>query len=91
MSIFLGAVKDLTSNQYYKGLNNRFDNRSTKLRRAKYKFSKEYNGWYQGSNPDNEKKMGRMISSSVVMYAENRAFNDLFLRRFNKGNSFKNL
>ena len=89
MSIFLGAVKkDLTSNQYYKGLNNRFDNRVTKLKRAKYKYSKEFNGWYR-VNPSSEKKNGRLIDNASVMYAENRAFNDIFLRRFNYGQGLK--
>ena len=89
MSIFLGAVKDLSSNQYYKGLNNRYDNRVNKLMRAKYSYSKKYNGWYKGSNFENEKKNGRLIDNASVMYAENRAFNDIFLRRFNYGQGLK--
>lgn len=80
MAVFIGATNknDLTKNQYYKGLNNRFDNRVKKLMRAKYSYSKKHNGWYRGGNEDNEKKQGRMIYNSAVMYAENRAFNDMF-------------
>ena len=87
MAVLLVAIskKDLSQNQYYKGLNNRFDNRIKKLLRAKYSYSKQYNGWYKGSNPENEKKQGRMIDNASILYAENRAFNDLFLRRFNIG------
>jgi hypothetical protein len=87
MAVLLGAIdkRDLSQNQYYKGLNNRFDNRTKKLMRAKYSYSKKYNGWYKGSNFENEKKQGRMIDNASVMYAENRAFNDMFLRRFNLG------
>jgi hypothetical protein len=87
MAVFIGATNksDLTQNQYYKGLNNRFDNRVKKLMRAKYSYSVEYRGWYRGSNPKNERNTGRMIDNASVMYAENRAFNDMFHRRFNLG------
>jgi len=83
MAVLLGAIKDLTKNQYYKGLNNRFDNRIKKLIRAKYKFSKKHNGWYKGWNEENEKKQGRMILNPSILFADNRAFNDMFYRGYN--------
>ena len=89
MAVLLGAINDLNKNQYYKGINNRYDNRVKKLMRAKYSYSKKYNGWYKGSNFENEKKQARMIENASVMFADNRAFNDMFLRRFNYGQGLK--
>lgn len=80
MSVFLGAIKkginDLTSNQYYKGLNNRYDKRITKLKKLRFKLDRDSMQWHIGQFREFEVKLGRYMSNEFVMVADNRSFND---------------
>ena len=61
------AFHGLTENQYYGGLNNRFDRRVRMLLRAGYTYSES--GWNRGGF-----RPGYRILSSHVMHADKRAF-----------------
>jgi len=68
-------LKELTSNQYYRGLNNRFDKRVVKLQRAGWVYMKTLNAWrhpkYLASN------VGKHIQAGVIMHSDKRHFNSL--------------
>jgi hypothetical protein len=82
MAVLLGAIKDLTSNQYYRGLNKRFDNRVKKLSRAGFYYDKEYNAFIPKKYKNKEAKFKEhyKISNELIMHADNRVFNNLIIR-----------
>lgn len=70
-------LKSLTSNQYYKGLNNRFEKRVAKLKKAGYAYDKDFPGFYpKGLNKMVIKSRGHWLHNQFVMHADSRAFND---------------
>ena len=70
-------LKSLTSNQYYKGLNNRFEKRVSKLIKAGYRYDKEFPGFYPSTiSKMVAKSRGRLLHNQFVMHADSRAFND---------------
>lgn len=84
---FIGAtsskLKSLTSNQYYKGLNNRFDKRVKKLKKLNAQYSREEKGFYpkgqfKGQEIDLKRalKRGYFMDNTFLMFADNRAFED---------------
>lgn len=72
-------MNNLTSHQYYKGLNNRFDNRVKKLLKAGLFYDKDLIGFRvknrMQTNPNN------YILNSVIMHSDKRHFN-LILNNF---------
>jgi len=71
-------VHEITSNQYYGGLNNRFDNRCVLLHRAGFIFDKERTGFY---NPletyqTDYQRARNFIPNMKVMHSDKRAFVD---------------
>jgi len=66
-------MNSLTNHQYYKGLNNRFDNRVKKLVKAGLFYDKELIGFRvrnrNQSNPNN------YILNSIIMHSDKRHFN----------------
>lgn len=73
----------LTSNQFYAGLNRRFDKRAAKLRKMGFKASTfEIPGTRQTYGVFLRGQPGRMESvlTSLVMNATNRVFNDELAR-----------
>lgn len=69
-------LQSLTTNQYYKGLNNRYDNRIKKLMKAGFSLNREYMNWYKGTFRINDLKNHRLMSNEFVMHSDNRAFTD---------------
>ena len=69
-------LQSLTSNQYYKGLNNRYDNRIKKLMKASFLLNREFMVWYKGTFYISDLKNHRLMSNEFVFHADNRAFND---------------
>jgi len=69
-------LQSLTSNQYYKGLNNRYDNRLKKLMKAGFSLNREFMAWYKGTFYINDLKNHRLMSNEFVMHSDNRAFTD---------------
>ena len=69
-------IQSLTSNQYYKGLNNRYDNRLKKLMKAGFLLNREYMTWYKGTFRIIDLKTHRLMSNEFVFHADNRAFAD---------------
>ncbi len=61
-------MRELTNNQYYKGLNNRFDNRCKKLRKLGYKYNKDKAGYTYGNMPSS------LIHNAVIMHSDKRHF-----------------
>jgi hypothetical protein len=86
MTVFIGAVKkpnkisSLTSNQYYGGLNNRYDKRAKKLMKIGFKLNRELMAWhvrpYSEFTIKDLTSARMLIPNGFVMYADNRAFND---------------
>ena len=71
----------LTSNQYYKGLNNRFEKRVSKLRKAGFKYDKSLPGFYpKKSTYDAAKRRGAFLHNQFVMHADERAFREQLQR-----------
>jgi hypothetical protein len=72
-------MENLTNYQYYKGLNNRFDNRVKKLLKAGLFYDKDLIGFRvknrMQTNPNN------YILNSVIMHSDKRHFN-LILKNF---------
>ena len=69
------SINDLTSNQYYKGLNNRFDNRVKKLLKLGFSYNKERVAF---KNPIwSELSPNAYISTSTIMHCDKRHFNNL--------------
>lgn len=68
-------LSELTSNQYYKGLNNRFDNRVKKLLRKGFTYCREKAAYkdprWISTNPN------AYVSNSVIMHSDKRHFNSL--------------
>lgn len=64
-------MKNLTDNQYYKGLNNRFDNRCKKLIKIGYKYNNDKVGYIFRNMPSS------LISNAIIMHADKRHFNKL--------------
>ena len=69
-------LQSLTSNQYYKGLNNRYDKRVTKLKKDGFSLNREYMTWYKRSFNMTDLKNHRLMSNEFVMHSDNRAFTD---------------
>lgn len=69
-------LQSLTPNQYYKGLNNRYDNRLKKLKKDGFSLNREYMTWYKKSFNMTDLKNHRLMSNEFVMHSDNRAFND---------------
>ena len=69
------SINDLTSNQYYKGLNNRFDNRVKKLFKLGFVYNRDKVAFksplYTETNPN------AWISNSTIMHSDKRHFNKL--------------
>ena len=69
------TVKELTDNQYYKGLNNRFDNRVKKLFKKGFSYDKERNSFkdprWISTNAN------AWLAMSVIMHSDKRHFNSL--------------
>ena len=66
-------MQNLTNHQYYKGLNNRFDNRVKKLLKAGLFYDKNLIGFRVKNriqtNPNN------YILNSIIMHSDKRHFN----------------
>ena len=91
MAVLIGGISGvskintITSNQYYKGLNNRYDNRFKKLRKLGFKLHREFMVWYIKDPITNiDIKMGRGISNEFVYHADKRSFEDKIKRMINK-------
>ena len=69
-------INSLTPNQYYKGLNNRYDNRLKKLKKDGFLLNREYMTWYKRSFNMTDLKNHRLMSNEFVMHSDNRAFTD---------------
>ena len=69
-------INSLTPNQYYKGLNNRYDNRLKKLKKDGFLLNREYMTWYKRSFNMTDLKNLRLMSNEFVMHSDNRAFTD---------------
>jgi len=66
------TINELTSNQYYRGLNNRFDNRVKKMLKLGFVHLKESNsfkGLYSSAL--------NTIPASVIMHCDKRHFNQI--------------
>ena len=70
-------TSELSSNQYYKGLNNRYDSRVAMLLKVKYVLDRSTMTWY--SRRDHAKAHG--VSNSTVMYADSRAWREMVVER----------
>jgi len=65
----MANLKNLTSNQIYKGLNNRFDNRVRKMIKLGFRYNKELVCFEKG--PYNKV----VINNTFVMYVDKFFFN----------------
>ena len=79
----MSKLKSLSSNQYYKGLNNRYDKRVSKLRKLKFNLYREAMFWYNpnkmGKKPENFTRVELMrdvMSNEFVYHADSRAFDE---------------
>jgi hypothetical protein len=72
------SINELSSNQYYKGLNNRFDNRCKKLRKLGYIYNKELNIF----KPNFCINSSFHIGTAEIMYSDKRHFNRI-IQNFN--------
>lgn len=90
----------LTSNEYYGGLNKRFDKRTALLTTMDLRYNKEVVGYMRAYNTQSDKKgkwyfqdgdvkNRRFISNSAILYADNRAFTDLLKPFSNVNKKFK--
>jgi hypothetical protein len=64
-------LSDLTTHQYYRGLNRRFDRRARQLARMRFKYAAgrarfERGGWHAA-----------YVTTSAVMHADRRAWFDI--------------
>ena len=84
MAVFIGGIgatskklRSLTSNQYYKGLNNRYDKRLKKLMKMGLKLNREYMMWHK-SDMFNllDAKNHRYMTNEFVMHSDDRALSD---------------
>jgi len=70
--------KDLTSNQYYGGLNKRFDKRINIMRRVKAQYNPNYSGYTSNGSKWNKAMDCRMpaviMPMNFIMHADTRAF-----------------
>lgn len=69
----MDAISKLTPHQYYKGLNNRFDNRVKKLLKQGYKYNKELVGFVYKNFKNS------FISNATIMHSDKRHFNYLLI------------
>ena len=69
-------ILTLSSNQYYKGLNNRYDNRVKKLKKLGFSLNREYMQWYKKYFTIPDFKNGRVMSNEFVYHSDNRSFLD---------------
>jgi hypothetical protein len=67
------APDSLSSNQYYRGVNNKFKNRTKDMHKMGFKYDKEAVGWHHPAGPQ---KPGERISNEFIMHADKRSFND---------------
>lgn len=67
------TIDKLTAQQYYKGLNNRFDNRVKKLLKQGYKYNKELVGFVYKNFKNS------FISNATIMHSDKRHFNYLLI------------
>jgi hypothetical protein len=65
-------LNELTSNQYYGGLNRRFANRLDTIRRMHFRWNRETNEWYR----EEHRKDKHCIAATFVMNADKRAWLD---------------
>ena len=88
MAVIKKSKYTLTSNEYYGGLNKRFDKRTDLLKTMNLRYNKDVVGYMRAYNTqidgkrkwyfqDGDVKMRRFISNSAILYADNRAFVDL--------------
>ncbi len=98
MAVIKKSKYALSSNEYYGGLNNRFDKRTALLSKMNLRYNKEVVGYMRAYNTQNDKKgkwyfqdidvkNRRFISNSAILYADNRAFTDL-LKPFSRGSKY---
>ena len=74
-------LKSLTSNQYYKGLNNRYEKRLKKLISLGIKLNREFMLWHKSKDFNNiYAKNHRYMTNEFVMHSDDRAFNDKISR-----------
>ena len=69
-------MQNLTKNQYYKGLNNRFDNRVKKLIKNGFYYDPILIGFRLKNRPQTNNN--NFILNSVVMHSDKNHFNNLF-------------
>ena len=74
------SIIELTSNQYYKGLNNRYDKRVTSLLKDGFILNREYMCWHKGKFSFNSFNNSRYITNQSVMIADKRYFKDMLER-----------
>ena len=79
------AVSHLTSHQYYRGLNRRFDRRVQLLARLRLEYDPEQVGWF---NPRREwhaqhGKPNWRMPNCFLQHADNRAFYETLYRMVN--------
>lgn len=72
----VGKINKLTSNQYYKGLSNRYDKRFKKLRKLGFKLNREYMLWHINPITNAGIKNGFYMSNEFVYHADKRSFED---------------
>jgi hypothetical protein len=69
-------MQNLTKKQYYKGLNNRFDNRVKKLLKNDFYYDPILVGFRLKNRPQTNNS--NFILNSVVMHSDKNHFNNLF-------------
>lgn len=75
-------MRNLTSNEYYGGLNRRFEKRANLLRKLGWKYERleKYNCAVFVRNSYHK---GRTIAAGTVMNADRRVWNDTLARELN--------
>ena len=80
----------LSSNQYYGGLNRRFDQRAKRLASVGYRYERieAYGIAVFCRNTDYERKL-RTIPASAVMHADRRSWIDLLKQNLKSGIAYR--
>jgi len=71
-------INTLTSNQFYKGLNNRYDNRVKKLKKIGWKYDRQEQTW--SADTGIMSIILQKMSNEFVYHADKRAFDDTIKR-----------
>jgi len=69
-------INTLTSNQYYKGLNNRYDNRIKALIKSGFLLNREFMVWYKNPFRQIDLKNHRLLSNEFVFHADKRSYDE---------------